>query len=705
MAGFWRTAGTMTGTPTDLSTVPAAPVGIGRPPYPVSRFGWIAAGVAALGWLYAAVLGLFLLRASGHRSTLDDWVADWSALPIQLATLLLELGLLARRRGASDRWAWRCVVAFTALSPVATWVWNAIRPAAPAREELGGPDLIYLMDYWALTAAFAVWFLQVGGSFRSRRTWFDGITMVVVLLVALWSSILGPSLDNGTGAGISVAATFGYSVTLVCMMSMAALLCLQLPSLRGNVGLLLIVAAGLIDVAWELMWLASWLTNRHFVEPFYNYGDVLCFAALCSAVAATERSPPASLRSADPERRIHSFLPALAVLMAIALVSASVASTRQMDAWILVGLVVLCALMLITRQRSVREELRSLNLVLARRQADARLTELVRRSPDLIVVIDAGGRVTYASPAAQALVGSSPEAIHNLPAVDVFGPAHRSLLRHLLAQAESNRDTPAVTELRIALGAETRTYNVTAVDQSSNELIGGKVLTVTDVTRQRRLEREVLDAASRERMALSAQIHDGLGQELVGIAMLLQGAAGARTADVPALREHIRAAVGLINHAVGSARDLARGLSPVGVVRGSLAYALGRLVLAPGGSTTVTMQVEASFSEGLIDNFCADHLYRIAQEAVTNALRHSGCTRVDLVLRTSGRELELEIKDDGRGFGAPSAEHAGIGLRLMRYRAQAVGATLRLEPAGEVGTIITVSLPLTVAQPSVATVP
>ena len=251
MAGFWRTAGTMTGTPTDLSTVPAAPVGVGRPPYPVSRFGWIAAGVAALGWLYAAVLGLFLLRASGHRSTLDDWVADWSALPIQLATLLLELGLLARRRGASDRWAWRCVVAFTALSPVATWVWNAIRPAAPAREQLGGPDLIYLMDYLALTAAFAVWFLQVGGSFRSRRTWFDGITMVVVLLVALWSSILGPSLANGTGAGISVAATFGYSVTLVCMMSMAALLCLQLPSLRGNVGLLLIVAAGLIDVAWE----------------------------------------------------------------------------------------------------------------------------------------------------------------------------------------------------------------------------------------------------------------------------------------------------------------------------------------------------------------------------------------------------------------------------------------------------------------------
>jgi two-component system CheB/CheR fusion protein len=663
--------------------------------WPDSQFGWIAAGLASCIWVYAAYLGVLFIRHVGPTNELD-WIADWGAIPAQSTALLLVTGLLFRLRSSHwrERAAWFWVFAFTATSIIATYLWNTKR-VLNGREVLRGPDFAYLADYWMLTAAFAVWFVRAGGSFGVRRVWLDGLTMIAVLLVGLWSFFLGPSVAKGTGAGISFAATFGYSITIVCMMSMAALLCLQTPSLRGRIAVWLVVAAGLLDVAWEIMWMASWLSDRDFVGSFYNYGDVLCFATVCSAVAATRSrrlGPPAT---ADLERRMDSFLPALAVLVAIALVAGSVASTRRTDAWILVALVMLCALLLITRQHSARREVRALNREIARREADARLTELVRRSTDLILVADSGGLITYASPATVSLLGVSPEALQNTRAVELFGHGHAAALRDLFERSASRPATIANAELRVRHQEQKlHCYQLSAANQIRNDVIQGIVLTVTDITDQRMLEREVLDAVSRERIRLAGEIHDGLGQELVGIAMLLHGAAKARDPDAYVLRGHVQAAVGHINRVVGSARDLARGLWPLGVMRGSLASALARLVPDFGASLAVHLAVDPRFEECIIDDFCADHLYRIAQEAVSNALRHSGGTRIDITLWRTEEGLLLEISDNGRGFDTVAAENPGLGSRLMGYRARLMGATLKIDHARNDGTCVTVCLPI-----------
>ncbi len=143
---------------------------------------------------------------------------------------------------------WWCVLAFTTGSSVATYVWNVVRPVV-TKEILSFEDGVYLADYWTLTAAFAFLFVRAGGSFRLPRIWLDAATMTAVQLVGLWSFFLGPTLANGTGGGISVAATLAYSITLTCTMTMAALLCLQLPSFRGKAGILLLVGAGAAEVA------------------------------------------------------------------------------------------------------------------------------------------------------------------------------------------------------------------------------------------------------------------------------------------------------------------------------------------------------------------------------------------------------------------------------------------------------------------------
>jgi len=649
--------------------------------------------MAALAGLYAIAIGFTLALTSGHTDL--EWIADWCALPSQFAALTLGICLLWPRATpiARDGAAWVWVLAFTALSPAATYIWNTSSRTS-GREVLSGPDLVYLADYWLLTIAFAIWFVRAGGSFRARRTWLDGFTMAAVLLVALWSFFLGPAEATGTSQGITFAATFGYSVTIVCMMSMAALLCLQMPAFRHSVPILLVIGAGVIDVAWEIMWMASWLTDRDYVGPFYNFGDVLCFTGICTSIAITQSESDRPPAPADPARRLDSFLPVLAVLMAIALVAGFVATTRAVEAWILVSLAALCALLLLTRERSARAEVRALNGQLARRQADARLTELVRCSADLILVVDVDGLITFASPATAELLGIAPEALNKTPAIDLFGAEHRATLQELMAQSLDRPGVPVIAELRVQRDAnKPRACQLVAVNQRANQLINGFVLTVTDVSEQRLLEREVLDAASRERIRLAGEIHDGLGQQLVGIAMLLQGVANAKNQDTQALRQEVRSAVGQINQVVGAARDLARGLSPIGVVRGSLGNALGRLATHRGTPPELRIDIDPSFEDGGIDDFCADHLHRIAQEAVSNAVRHGGCAHIEISLCRVGTDIQLEIADDGRGFGVLAPEHPGIGLRLMQYRARIIGATLHVQHEPGEGTRVSVTVP------------
>lgn len=665
---------------------------------PDTALGWVCAGAAAASWLYAIVIGFALTNVHSASPFLGQ-LADWGAMPVQILACVLVAVLLGGRKVAPGpkRWAWWCVLAAAAGSLLATYVWNIFRVGG-SKEVLTIADWIYLIDYWALTAAFGFFFVRAGGSFRFARVWLDAATMTTVQLVVLWSFFTAPSLASGAGRSISIGAVTAYSVTLTCTMTMAALLYLQLPSFRGRVAVLFLMAAGAADVVWEIMWMASWLTDRDFVGLLYNFGDVLCFSAVSSAVAAAQFRAPLPPAAVNPERRADSFLPALAVLVAMALVAGSIATARRWDGWILVGLVALCALLLVTRQRSVRKELRALHRQLATREADDRLTELVRRSADLIMVVDAEWNVSFASPATECMLGMSVEQVQHKRVTDLFGPDYSAPLVNFLQRVRSLPSIPSVMELRVQrAGKNLCVIKLSAVSQLANQLINGIVLTLTDVTEQRILEREVLDVAARERVRLSADIHDGLGQELVGISMLLHGAAASPDPDPVQQEAQLEAIVDHINRSVGTARDLARGLSPLHVVRGSLGGALHRLVPESTNPVAVRLDVDPIFDERVIDDFHADHLYRIAQEAVINAMRHSGCRHIDIALRRTDAAVVLVVADDGSGFAERAPGYAGLGLRLMEYRTRIVGGTLRVDNAKGSGTRVEVTMPLDAA--------
>jgi len=148
-----------------------------------------------------------------------------------------------------------------------------------------------------------------------------------------------------------------------------------------------------------------------------------------------------------------------------------------------------------------------------------------------------------------------------------------------------------------------------------------------------------------------------------------------------------------VDRAITATRDLARGFSPVQIERGSLSVALDRLAIDAERRLRVRVTSSSQPADIRAPDLVADHLYRIAHEAVTNAARHSGCRHVGIDLRREAGALCLTVTDDGAGFADAERSSDRLGVRMMAYRARLLGGTLRFEPVKGGGTRVVTSVP------------
>jgi signal transduction histidine kinase len=217
-----------------------------------------------------------------------------------------------------------------------------------------------------------------------------------------------------------------------------------------------------------------------------------------------------------------------------------------------------------------------------------------------------------------------------------------------------------------------------------------------DVSGRRRLEREIVDIEQRERRHIGRELHDGLGQELTGLALMLRGAAANLGAGDAAIGLRLQEAVGIVNNLIASTRELTNGVFAVSIPGGDLASALNALATTSSARSGVAVrfQVLGSYPLSLTEQ-ASSGLFRIAQEATTNALRHSGAASIAIVLGVDAAGVSLTVTDDGVGCPADAEQSGGAGLRIMRFRAHALGAQLRVAKAPGRGTKIECSLPMT----------
>jgi PAS domain S-box-containing protein len=219
------------------------------------------------------------------------------------------------------------------------------------------------------------------------------------------------------------------------------------------------------------------------------------------------------------------------------------------------------------------------------------------------------------------------------------------------------------------------------------------IATGTDITERKLLERAILDISGREQRRIGQDLHDGLGQHLTGIAFMskvqeqkLAEKSQPEAADAAKI-------VRLVNEAIHKTRELARGLLPVQSDAQGLMSALQQFSSEVEDLFQISCRFECEEPALVPDDAVANHLYRIAQEAVHNGIKHGRARSIAIGLRTADDGGVLTIKDDGAGFADPAANHTGMGLHIMRYRAGMIGGALEIERCGDSGTLITCVFP------------
>jgi signal transduction histidine kinase len=204
---------------------------------------------------------------------------------------------------------------------------------------------------------------------------------------------------------------------------------------------------------------------------------------------------------------------------------------------------------------------------------------------------------------------------------------------------------------------------------------------------RRGLEEELLNISSREQRHIGQDLHDGLCQQLIGIefrnSVLVQ-----QLQDVPATRAEAAKIGESIRDVTRQARSLARGLSPVQIEANGLMAALDGLAANAAKLFCLSCSFECPRPVLVENPTVATHLYRIAQEAIGNAIKHAHAKSIVVSLKQSDGELTLAIKDNGRGFSRASTVIEGMGLRIMEYRADMIGAMLRIDSAIGKGTTV-----------------
>lgn len=331
------------------------------------------------------------------------------------------------------------------------------------------------------------------------------------------------------------------------------------------------------------------------------------------------------------------------------------------------------------------------------RQSEQRFRSIYENAGTGIAIISRAGRFERCNPAYGAITGYTEAELCGRPfdaITHADDRAHNLRLMERLVQGE----IPSFDTRNRCVHKSGRTVWVhTFVSVLRDEQSRGThlIALVTDITERMTLERELLEVAERERQQIGHELHDDLGQILHGV-QFLAGELRSRLErrGLPEAGE-LRRMERYLDQAVASIRNLAHGLQPVPPLPEGLMLGLREHARRTREIYHLSCRFLCPHPVHIADKTTANHLFRIAQEAVYNAIKHARCKRIVIWLAQNPERTVLAIADDGNGRIPASDQRRGMGLHVMQFRAAAVNGSLAIQrrPRGGTAIICTLKAP------------
>ena len=339
---------------------------------------------------------------------------------------------------------------------------------------------------------------------------------------------------------------------------------------------------------------------------------------------------------------------------------------------------------------------------MALQESEARYRLVADHADDIVRLCDTEGRVLYLSPSFYRKTGWSPEEVTHTEWRIYAHPGDAAELERVRQENLAGRRT--TIEYRLL----SKNGGCIWVESSSKPVLqDGKVWRILtwshDITERKKLEKEIVETGEREQQRIGGEIHDDLCQRLASIKLKFEMLTNSLEASGGADPVQARLLWKQLAEATKVARNIAKGLSPVADEPEGLMNAVGSLVPTLEVMHGVPIFFDCPEPVTVENRAVAAHLYRMAQELINNAAKHAGPERIDVRLEATMEHVKLEVENDGVAFRKPSSATAGrgMGLRILNFRANAIGAALQYlrRPGAEPGTLVRCLVPQSICNP------
>jgi diguanylate cyclase (GGDEF)-like protein/PAS domain S-box-containing protein len=433
-----------------------------------------------------------------------DWIAAWGSFPVSVVIaailwpVITDRGLPRRRR-----LAWRFTFAAVVLDLIASVAWGYL--ALIDNVTFGSwPDVLYIFYYPCAAVAFALFYLEIGGRLNTMRAAIDFATLVIGFGSLLWFTALAPLSQLTPEQWSTKWPVAGYGIGNVIALIAGAVLAMQITDWRAERPIVWLLVSTVATLIADLLWINSELRETYTLG---SASDVVYFAyylALFVAARAQLVAPKAATVSHGLQGDLRGSLPIVALMAgAIALLDNRL-QLANVQSPVLIVVLVCATLLVVAGQLLATREVVGLHRELATRRFDERLTELVRRSSDMIAICDADGIIRYASPSSEALLHATPSELSGRHLEAVLGPegAHvRAVFDEVLRTAHSEQTASFSIE---SANGDKRSFKMVIANLTHVESIRGVTLNIRDVSDATRLNDQLRTLAFHDPLTLLA---------------------------------------------------------------------------------------------------------------------------------------------------------------------------------------------------------